>query len=480
MKPQYLTAKEVTDELGISFNTLYSYVSRGLIRSEETGGATRHKQYWAEDVAALRNRRDRKRNPTTSAATALDVGDPVLESDITLIEEGRLYYRGQDAVTLAQRHAAEEVAGLLWTGKLEAQLLPLATEYTTLQSVAFPLLAALPDTLTPIERFHVLLPIAEAHDLAAHEKSQSGICRTATHIYALLLTALRGELPHPERRLAQHLAAWQTYDPSPETTLHPHAENPGLNYQSQDNQAAANSQAFSSDEVNSHARQRAPLNSKEVAGQYNLHSESQSGMDPDTESSLARLLDAALILCADHELNVSSFTARCVASTGAPPYGAVAAALAALQGPRHGGDTARCEILIREAQANPRQALAAWLRRGERLPGFGHRLYPHGDPRAQYLLERLRQIASTARFSHLNSTLATVEELIQQVERTFNLRPNIDMALATIALAFQMPSGAGVTLFAAGRLMGWIAHIAEQYTTDALIRPRARYKGPTP
>jgi citrate synthase len=97
----------------------------------------------------------------------------------------------------------------------------------------------------------------------------------------------------------------------------------------------------------------------------------------------AKLIRAALVLCADHELNASTFTVRCVASTRATPYGAVIAGLAALQGPRHGGQTARVAALFDEvARADsPGAAVAARLRRGERLPGFGHILYPEGDPR---------------------------------------------------------------------------------------------------
>jgi citrate synthase len=101
----------------------------------------------------------------------------------------------------------------------------------------------------------------------------------------------------------------------------------------------------------------------------------------------ARLLNAALVLCADHELNVSSFTARCVASAGSTLYGVVLAGLAALQGTRHGGHTARVAALLREVEA-PQQArdvLAGRLRRGENIPGFGHRLYPKGDPRGRLL-----------------------------------------------------------------------------------------------
>ena len=105
------------------------------------------------------------------------------------------------------------------------------------------------------------------------------------------------------------------------------------------------------------------------------------------------VLRAALILCADHELNVSSFTARCVASAGSDPYAVVIAALSALAGPRHGGSGARVEAMLRSlrGERDVRAPLAARLRRGERLDGFGHPLYTRGDPRASLLLVMLRE-----------------------------------------------------------------------------------------
>jgi citrate synthase len=88
---EYLTAKQAAAELGISLPTLYAYVSRGLIRSEETAGKSRAKQYHAADIAALKSRKELQRNPAKAVETALHFGAPVLESAITLIQDGRLY-----------------------------------------------------------------------------------------------------------------------------------------------------------------------------------------------------------------------------------------------------------------------------------------------------------------------------------------------------------------------------------------------------
>jgi citrate synthase len=194
--------------------------------------------------------------------------------------------------------------------------------------------------------------------------------------------------------------------------------------------------------------------------------------DPDAAS----LLRTALILCADHELNVSAFTARCTASANSPPYAVVMAGLAALQGAKHGGYTDQVEAFLREVGA-PDQAQAVIthrLKRGERLPGFGHQLYPEGDPRGKALLELTLKAYPNATATMLSKAITT------QVRRTINQHPTIDFALAILAHALHLPSGAALALFAMGRTIGWIGHAIEQYQLDQLIRPRAQYMGPAP
>jgi citrate synthase len=207
---------------------------------------------------------------------------------------------------------------------------------------------------------------------------------------------------------------------------------------------------------------------------------------PTIDQSLARawgvrgrgadLLRSALILCADHELNVSSFTARSVASAGSTPYAVVIAGLAALEGTRHGGASARVEsmlVSVRRAR-DLRSAVAARLRRGERIDGFGHPLYPSGDPRAAMLIEGLR--AMYAKSAELAFVLAFAEAATSAVRE----EPNIDFALAAVARVLGLPSGSPLALFAIGRAIGWIGHAIEQYATGQLIRPRAKYVGVVP
>jgi citrate synthase len=188
------------------------------------------------------------------------------------------------------------------------------------------------------------------------------------------------------------------------------------------------------------------------------------------------LLRSALILCADHELNVSSFTARCVASAGSNPYSVVVAGLAALEGPKHGGASARVEAMLgsmRRAR-NLRGAVAERLGRGETIDGFGHPLYPDGDPRAAFLVALLRE-----RYAR-STELGFVLDFADTAASAMRERPNIDFALAAVARVLRLPTGAPLTLFALGRSIGWIGHAIEQYATGQLIRPRAKYVGVVP
>jgi citrate synthase len=188
------------------------------------------------------------------------------------------------------------------------------------------------------------------------------------------------------------------------------------------------------------------------------------------------LLRAALVLCADHELNVSSFTARCVASAGAHPYAVVIAGLAALEGPKHGGASLRVESMLesmRHAHA-VRGAIDARLRQGERLDGFGHPLYRDGDPRARVLLDMLNErYARSAESRFVTDVAAAVTDTVGE-------HPNVDFALAAMARVAGLPAGSPLIVFAIGRSVGWIGHALEQYATDQLIRPRAKYVGVPP
>jgi citrate synthase len=188
------------------------------------------------------------------------------------------------------------------------------------------------------------------------------------------------------------------------------------------------------------------------------------------------LIRAALILCADHELNVSAFVARCVASAGSNPYAVVTAGLSTIEGNKHGGMTARIERMLDELRdaPDPRAAMAERMRRGEAIYGFGHRLYPNGDPRAEVLMQMLGEhLAKSKELAFALRVAEAGEELLSE-------KPTIDFALVAMSLALKLEPGVPLTIFALGRTIGWIGHAIEQYGREEIIRPRARYTGPMP
>lgn|SRR5574341_888013 len=402
---RYLTAEEAANALDISLPTLYAYVSRGLIRSEAIGANKRARRYSAEDVQRLKERRESRRDPARVAETALHWGAPVLDSAITLITEGGLYYRGHDAPELALTRSVEEVAALLWTGSLEDGAPRIFDSAPSMLGEHAEQVRPHLTDLTPVEAFHVLLPLEAVEDLAAYDLRQNSVIQTGARILKLMATIAAGA-SECEDGIARTI---------------------------------------------------------------------QRGWVPRDERAIP-LVSAALILCADHELNVSSFTARCVASAGSTLYAVVLAGLAALQGTRHGGHSERVEAFLREAQtpAGARKALTARLKRGERVPGFGHRLYPDGDPRARALLEW------TAATYPGSPAVELAKAVVSDAYELIGRHPALDFGLAVVSQALNLPPGGAVALFAMGRTIGWIGHALEQYQIARMIRPRARYVGEQP
>jgi citrate synthase len=186
-------------------------------------------------------------------------------------------------------------------------------------------------------------------------------------------------------------------------------------------------------------------------------------------------LDRILIACAEHELNASTFAARVVASTGADLYASVLAALCSLSGPIHGGACDRIEQMFGQIDAGARleECLAAFSVKWRLPPGFGHAIYPGGDPRAMLLKKEAAEIARR-RGRRLFETALRVEETVWRRER---LRPNLDFYLTVCARMLGFARGLPAAIFALGRAAGWIAHSLEQYADNRLIRPRMRYRG---
>src|SRR5829696_4396259 len=187
-KERYLSAGRAAEELGVSLATLYAYVSRGMVRSEAVEGKRRNRRYRAEDVRMLKERKRRRRDPEGVLEDALHWGTPVLESGITLIDGGKLYYRGRDVGTLAEESTIEGVAALIWTGE-EAMAPALFPPEISGPSLRIRNLVESGAGLTPVEVFQVLLPVATAEDPAAYDLrppavacTGAGILRLMTHV----------------------------------------------------------------------------------------------------------------------------------------------------------------------------------------------------------------------------------------------------------------------------------------------------------
>jgi citrate synthase len=378
--PTYLSAEAAALKLDVSRATLYAYVSRGLIRSRAVKGERRRK-YAVSDIERLVREKSGRRDPAAAARRTLFVdGLPVLSSSLTLIDGGRVYYRGQDAVLLSRTTSFERVVALLWDGPLEPSVARVSSrERAALEKLPF------------IAAAQVRLARAGSDDPGALDLSPQAVRRSGSRIIAeLALLAARSER----------------------------------------------------------------------AGPSMAHTLSRAWSAPRARAAL----DAALILCADHELNVSAFTARVIASSSATPYMALSGALAALSGARHGGATADVGALL-DASEPPESLVTTRLQRGEALPGFGHPLYPEGDPRAARLLELCPGGAAKKRAAAVASA----------VEQRSGLRPNLDFGLVVLSRSLELPPAAPLMLFALGRAAGWIAHCLEQYADGSAIRPRARY-----
>jgi citrate synthase len=415
-RAELISAREAASLLEIKPASLYAYVSRGLLTSV-AGVHGPSRLYARSDVERLRARHEARAGHAAVAAGALRFGEPVLESALTAIDARGPRYRGHAAVELARASTRfEDVAELLWSGTW-------------------------PPAHAPTPEWFWASP-----------KSRAAL---AARLRALARFVKRGDAPLST--LAFVVPALALGDPSrfDAPLANEHARARGLL------RALAASAALAFD-----PRRVAPaLAAPTVAGSLSLALGAR-----DTPRTRA-LLDRALVVIADHELNPSSFAARVAASTGADLYACLEAALGALSGPEHGGATARVEALIAETERSERAPLVIEerARRGDALPGFGHLLYPDGDPRATLLLSLLRPKSRSER------ALAALVSCMRAVGRE---PPNVDLGLVAAANALKLPTGSAAVIFAVGRAAGWLAHVFEQREAGFVLRPRARYTGP--
>src|ERR1044072_1040104 len=191
----------------------------------------------------------------------------------------------------------------------------------------------------------------------------------------------------------------------------------------------------------------------------------------------AHVLDVALILQADHELNASTFTCRVVAGTFADMYSAVTAGLGALSGPLHGGaNTAIMRILLEIGSSdNVENYVKDALAKKKKIMGFGHAVYKTEDPRATHLRRCSKEMGERKGDTKWYDMTAKLEETMK---REKGLLPNVDAYSASTYYMMGIPLDLYTPIFAISRISGWTAHILEQYADNKLIRPRAEYVGP--
>jgi len=349
-----------------------------------------------------------------------------LESRICFIDgrQGRLIYQGYDIRDLAEHSTFEEVAYLLWYGRL-----PTASQVADLRQ-RFGQLRALPPTLAEQIRS---MPLTS---------SPMDVLRTAVSALALYepeeTKPGSGSIGGAQRLTAALPTIIGTF----------HRQRVGL----------------------------PPLTDRPELSQaaYLVY----ALLDRDPTDLEARAIDVALLLHADHELNASTFAARVTASTLSDLYSAVTSAVGTLKGPLHGGANERVMELLDEI-GTPELAESVVrdkLSKHERIMGFGHRVYKVEDPRATILREWSRKLGEAKGNMRYYELLRKVEEV---VHREKGLYPNVDLYSGSIYSLLGIPHDLFTPIFASSRVAGWTAHVLEEYQDLRLIRPTAKYVGAT-
>jgi citrate synthase len=344
---------------------------------------------------------------------------------ISTIAGTTLLYRGYTIEDLAENATFEEVAFLLWFGRLpksdelerfERELraaMPLPPE-------SFGWFHGLPTEVLPMDFLHAVVAGLSLHDPDANVIQNEANIRKATRLTA---------------RLATIIAAY--------------------------------------DRVRNGQWPLQPLPGRSLAWNflYMLH-----GREP--EAKRVRQLDTCLILHADHELNASAFSARVTSSTLSGIYSSVMAAIGTLKGPLHGGANEQVMRMLLEIETPKR--LEAYLDDAlggkRKVMGFGHRVYKEGDPRAAILKRMSRELTAETGHPEFYEMSAALEELMAERK---GLIPNVDFYSASVYYSMGIPIDLFTPLFAASRVAGWCAHVLEQYSNNRIYRPRGNYNGPT-
>ncbi len=354
----------------------------------------------------------------------------VKESRLCLVDgiKGRLLYVGYDIRDLAEHSTFEETAYLLWNGRL-----PRRDELDTIRRALgderkvpkeiVSLLKGLPKATVPIDALRTAISAMAAFDPELADQARDANLRKA-----LRLTAKTATLVAAIERLR---SGRRPVPPDPDLG---HAED---------------------------------------------FLRMLFGKSPDAFE--AKVLDVALILHADHSLAASTFAATVAASTLADVYATVVAGLAAFKGPLHGGANEQAVNMLLKIgnPANAEAYIEKALARGEKIPGFGHRVYKTFDPRAVILKDYAKKLAERSGDMKLQETALAVEEVMLRELSGKRVYPNVDFWAGVTYYLLGLPPELFTPIFAVARMAGWTAHVIEYWQTNKIIRPLDYYIGPT-
>jgi citrate synthase len=409
----YVTRAQAITLLGIKAATLYTYVSRGWIRRVPHAD-NKQSLYFKEDIEKIRARSDARRQEGVVAAGAMQYGgEPVIPTAITELTPSGQRYRNRSAIDLAKGGIPfESTAELLWSGiwidePIVWKIEPLPSEFLQLANSL--------RTLRPQANIHEIFSIMTL----ALGKSRGSLSDRIRHGSTAILSA---------RQLIQAMTGCLGF--------------------------LSKKQAY-----------RPPRDGESIAQALAR----SLGLAPARE--VLQLLNAALTLSADHELNPAALTARIAASSEADIHSCIAAAICTHSGERTAKACDRLEDFFSSATTRSQllKKMTVLEKTAHPIPGFNHPLYPKGDPRAICLLEIIKQTLPHTR------QLGEIYRFLDEAAARLHAYPRIKVAIVIMAIALDLPAGSAAGIYTFGRTAGWVAHVMEQRLSGFLIRPRAKY-----
>jgi citrate synthase len=415
-KSVYLSAEEAANTLQIQKDTLYAYVSRGRLRSVEVPNQ-KARGYLREDIEQLQQRKRLRQHPTQEVQQALHWGMPLVRSNVSHLNEGQLFYRHQSLPTVAQHSTLEQLISLLWQApEVESALYWQKLDTTLSKSPSKSLPQAKAVTPTAQLLSHLPADISWFHQMQISLSVWTVQDLSASLPSAMISASTCAKLL---LRIWGSVHSYVFKSPTPSIT-------------------------------------------------HGLQDFFRSFLPDALQQDLAIKL---IILAAEHELNLSSFTARCVASGNGNLYQSLMAAFAALGTPRHGGQVLQVQHLLKRTQGkSAHQALQETLQSGAKIPMPGHPLYPEGDPRWHYFVDYLKTY-----WPHHPAARHGLE-LAALASESQGEWPTLDWVLGIGAELLCPAHLNALDWFALARTVGWLAHIQEQAHQAEMIRPRGHWE----